>query len=126
MSRNLTSVFSLTIARSRFILVLTIVGKRSLRSRILLGFIGFIRSLISHPSGSVLLPFLEPASGLGEDGSSGGRRNIAKLRKLVPVDLPRRSILDTDTLRLGHTFSHLPRAFACTSIPAGGALLGLG
>lgn len=56
---------------------------------ILLGF------LSTRLSGPLLLPFLEASSALGEGCSSGGMRNVAKLRELLPINLQRIFILDS-------------------------------
>lgn len=131
----MTSGFGLTTDGSHSILILSILGVCSLHNIIrildiglnLLGFfnffnlfnffnffgflgplgpLGLLSLLDSRPTGPLFLPFLEASSAFGEDSPSRGRRNVAKLRKLLPVNLPRRLAFSSDTVEIQeHTLS---------------------
>lgn len=112
--------FGLTTDGSHSILILSVMAACSLHSLIrilvilliLLSFFNFFNLfhflgfLDSHCSDSLFLPFLEASSGLGENGSGRGRLNVAKLPKLLPVNLPRRLTLSSNTVEIKeHTLS---------------------
>ena len=94
--------------RSHFILILTTLGGCSLHSPIrvlvvvliLLVVLSFLGLLDSRSSGSLFLPFLEAPFGPAKNRSSRGRRDVAKLPKLLPVNLSRRLTLSSNTLEI--------------------------
>jgi hypothetical protein len=67
-------------------------------------FLGFLSFLDNRAGAPVLLPSLKASSTLGEDSSSRGRRNVTKLPKLLPVNLPRRLAMSSNIAEINkHT-----------------------